>query len=102
MTSEDIKHQLIIITCVKEEVAVLGSQSLTVRTVSVDVTQHWTLDSEQKQISRQRTKAETQEENEVDKQTESTWTSVTLLSAYILRDIAGRVICYKTYVPSSQ
>ena len=63
MTSEDIKHQLIIITCVKEEVAVLGSQSLTVRTVSVDVKQHWTLDSEQKQIRRQRTKADKQAEN---------------------------------------
>jgi len=62
----------------------------------VDVKQHWTLDSEQKQISRQRTKAETQEENEVNNRTESTWTSVTLVSAYILGDIAGGVICYKT------
>ena len=30
--------------CVKVEVAVLGSSSLTVRTVSVDVKRHWTVD----------------------------------------------------------
>ena len=42
MTSEDIKHQLIIIirSCVKVEVAVLGSLTLTVLMVSVDVRQH--------------------------------------------------------------
>ena len=42
MTSEDIKRQLIIIirSCVKVEVAVLGSLTLTVLMVSVDVRQH--------------------------------------------------------------
>ena len=44
MTSEDIKHQLIIsaelMSCVKVEVAVLGTLSLTILMVSVDVTQH--------------------------------------------------------------
>ena len=46
MVSVDVKHHVYLLTyselrtCVKVEVAVLGSQSLTVLMVSVDVKQH--------------------------------------------------------------
>ena len=61
MTSEDIKHQFIIITpsaelrsCVKVEVAVLGCPSLIVLLAYVDVKQHWRKEEKRKKKTKKK------------------------------------------------